>query len=46
MGNDIMSGSTDKVKENNFMAAKPASCYNTDSKKINLSDQKGFTLSD
>ena len=46
MGNDIINGSTEKVKENNFMTTKPATCYNTDSKKINISDQKGFNLSD
>ena len=38
MGNEIINGSTEKVKENNFMAAKPGNCYNTDSKKFNVSD--------
>ena len=34
MGNDIINGSVEKIKENNFMAQGPASLYNTDSKKI------------
>lgn len=38
MGNDIINGSVEKTKENNFMVAPKGSHYNTDSKKIQLSD--------
>lgn len=44
MGNDIINGSTEKPKENNFMMIQPGSQYNTDSKMINLSDQKGMQI--
>jgi hypothetical protein len=41
MGNDIINGSVEK-KENNYMLQPgPGSHYNTDSKKVKLSDQKG-----
>lgn len=38
MGNDIINGSVEKTKENNFMVAPTGSQYNSDSKKIQLSD--------
>ena len=38
MGNDIINGSVEKTKENNFMVPPQGSLYNTDSKKIQLSD--------
>jgi len=34
MGNDIINGSVEKTKENNFMVPPQGSLYNTDSKKI------------
>ena len=44
MGNDIINGSVEKTKENNFMAAPTKSVYNSDSKKIQLSDNKGLMI--
>jgi hypothetical protein len=46
MGNDIINGSVEK-KENNFMQSTGGqnaanTIYNTDSKKVTLSDQKGM----
>jgi hypothetical protein len=39
MGNDIINGSIEK-KENNFMGGAPGTLFNTDPKKVTVSDQK------
>lgn len=38
MGNDIINGSVEKTKENNFMAPPTGSYFNSDSKKMVISD--------